>query len=64
MCGGVSCDEFVNDILAGDKFGLVVLCGLLLLLLLLVLLWFVPILLPIAFGLFNCAKGDAEPTRS
>lgn len=32
VCGGVNCDEFVNDTLAGDEFGLVVLCGLLLLL--------------------------------
>lgn len=30
--GGVNCDEFVSDTLAGDEFGLVVLCGLLLLL--------------------------------
>lgn len=33
VCGGVNCDEFVSDTLAGDEFGLVVLCGLLLLLL-------------------------------
>lgn len=49
VCGGVNCDEFVNDIFAGDRFGLVVLCGLL------------ALLLPTAAGLLAAASGDVVP---
>lgn len=49
VCGGVNCDEFVNEILAGDSVGLVVLCGLL------------ALLLQTAFGLLARAGGDVVP---
>lgn len=53
VCVGVNWDEFVSDTFAGDRFGLVVLCGLLLLLLLL--------LLQMEFWLFIGMDGDAVP---
>lgn len=49
VCGGVNCDEFVNEILAGDRVGLVVLCGLL------------ALLLHTAFGLLARAGGVVVP---
>lgn len=47
VCGGVSCEEFVSEMFAGERVGLVVLCGLLALL--------------AVFGLWPGVSGDVVP---